>query len=1204
MKILVRTIAVVFIMLWCAADAYSQSTTNLGTEFWTAYMDHNNGASQGNTTSTTNQDNPRNIDTASLMSLYITSGVNTSGTITIADASFKPISFIVAANQVTIVTIPPIAFLANSTLSNKGIHIVTLKPVAIYAHIYAQSVSGATLLLPVSTLGKDYFSINFTQHSNAAPNNPAYSAFIVIATQDNTTVQITPAAAGLVDGHPPGQPFTISLSKGQLYQGLASSDLTGTKISSINSATGGCTKVAVFSGSSRVDVGCNPRFVTSDNLFQQVYPTASWGKNYITVPLSSRNYDVFRIILSTPATTTNPNIKINGTPVSIYSLANGYYEFSSQTPNVISSDQPIQVVQYAVSQDNTISCGAFPVDIGDPEMIFLNPLEQTVDHVTLYSTGNFKIIYSFINVVIKTADVPTFLIDGLPYKNFKLVADDPLYSFAQIPVQSGPQDIQSSTGSSQGTHTLSAGDGFNAIAYGFGEAESYGYAAGTNLQNLNENITFVNPTNNTQTQVNGCTGTLYKLQLTLPYPTTNIVWDFKNGSTYTDSSPQITSTTIVGNQTLYHYQYYKTVTYTTPGDTSIVTTVFDPVSGPCGNSDAVEFDFNISSPPVANFGVNSSCLGDTTLFTDKTNANGNAIKTWLWDFGDNTTSAVQNPKHLYAKPGSYKVTLTVANSNGCGTNTIQQVTIDHKPVAAFAVSAPACIGQDITFTDQSASADSKINQWIWDFGDGKKDTLNNNTPVKHNYANAGTDTVKLIVTTIGGCSSVVYAFPLVINTLPVVDFDAPSVCVDDNYAQFTNKSTIADNSASEFTYLWDFGDTGSDASNPNSSTLQNPEHKYHQAANYNVTLTVTSKYGCSVSKAQTFTVNGDQPAAHFLVENSNSLCSSDDVIFDDQSTVNFGDITKVVWYFDYNNNPTDAVIFSKDNIPADRKFSHNYGLFSTPLSKSYAVRMDVYSGIVCVNTIEQNIVVKANPLITISTIGPLCQSSPPVQIGENRNGFTGTGAFTGTGVTPQGLFDPAVSGVGVFTVNYTFMQADGCGYTTSQQVTVSNDPKVSLESDVYILEGAQVTLPAKASGDELTYQWTPSTGLSNNDVLNPVASPLDNTTYQLVVANTEGCNAAAQITVNVLKYPVIPNAFTPNGDGVNDTWDIKYLDTYPNNTVDIFNRYGEKVYSSVGYQSPWDGTYRGSVLPSGTYYYIINPKNGRKVISGSVTIVR
>jgi gliding motility-associated-like protein len=1153
-------------------------------------MDHNNGASRN-----------RGLDSASLMSLYITSAVNTTGTVTIADASFAPIPFTVTANQVTIVTIPPSAFLASAGTANKGIHIIALKPVAIYAHIYALGVSGATLLLPVSTLGKDYFSINYTQKSNAAPNDPAYSDFIVIATEDNTTVHITPAAP-LIDGHTNNLTFTLQLQKGELYQGLSSTDLTGTKITSINSSTGGCTKIAVFSGSSRMGIGCNSTYTTSDNLFQQVYPTASWGKNYITVPLESRNYDVFRIVLSNPATTTNPNVRLNSVQIPLSSFTNGYYEFPSQSPNMITADQPIQVVQYAVTQGNTIDCQVYGNDLGDPEMIFLNPLEQTLDHVTLYSTGNYEIQRSFINVLIKTSAVPTFMLDGSPYTNFTIVPNDPVYSYAQIPVQSGPQHTLVSAGT-QGTHTISAGDGFNAIAYGFGRYESYGYAAGTNLLNLNENIILANPANDAITHTNGCVGTTYKLQLTLPYKTTNIVWDLKSGTKYTDNNPQVISTTTKGTQTLYHYQYNNVVSYNKPGDTSVVATVFNPVAGDCGNNETVEFDFNISAPPIANFLANGFCLGDTTVFTDGTKVNGSFIKTWLWDFGDKTTSVRQNPKHLYASPGSYKVKLSVANVNGCGTDTTIVVNIDHKPVAAFITSPPDCVGQSITFTDKSTFADGKIVKWLWRFGDGATDTFTNNQPFNHVYANTGTDTVKLVVFTDAGCSSAVSQV-ITVSPVPVVDFNLPDVCLNDTYAQFTDKSRIADHSESTFTYLWDFGDPNANAANPNTSTQQNPKHKYSQANNYNVTLTVQSQYGCVFSKTQPFIVNGDTPVAAFSVENNTNLCSMDDVVFDDQSTVNFGNITKIVWYFDFNNQPADTVVILKGNIPADRKFHHNYGLFNSPLTKTYNVRMDVYSGITCTNTTQQNITVKANPLINLSQIGPLCQSAPPVQIIENKNDFKGTGTFSGIGVSPAGLFDPSSSGPGTFTINYTFAAQNGCDYSTSEQVTVNADPKVSISSDLVLLEGGQVTLPAKAGGDNLTYQWTPSTGLDHDNVLNPVARPSDNITYKLVVTNSSGCTTAAEVTVSVLKYPVIPNAFTPNGDGINDVWNIKYLDSYPNNTVDVYNRYGEKVYSSIGYPMPWDGKYRGADLPPGTYYYVINPKNGRKVMSGSVTIIR
>ena len=85
---------------------------------------------------------------------------------------------------------------------------------------------------------------------------------------------------------------------------------------------------------------------------------------------------------------------------------------------------------------------------------------------------------------------------------------------------------------------------------------------------------------------------------------------------------------------------------------------------------------------------------------------------------------------------------------------------------------------------------------------------------------------------------------------------------------------------------------------------------------------------------------------------------------------------------------------------------------------------------------------------------------------------------------------------------------------------------------------------------------------------------------------------------------MIPNTFSPNGDGIHDKWEISFLDSYPGATVEIYNRYGQIVFQSTGYKTPWDGTMKGNPLPAGTYYFIINPKNGRKQITGFVDIIR
>ncbi len=84
----------------------------------------------------------------------------------------------------------------------------------------------------------------------------------------------------------------------------------------------------------------------------------------------------------------------------------------------------------------------------------------------------------------------------------------------------------------------------------------------------------------------------------------------------------------------------------------------------------------------------------------------------------------------------------------------------------------------------------------------------------------------------------------------------------------------------------------------------------------------------------------------------------------------------------------------------------------------------------------------------------------------------------------------------------------------------------------------------------------------------------------------------------------IPNTFTPNNDGINDVWTIKDINEYPDALVQIFNRYGQRVFESKGYPTPFDGTMNGSPLPTGVYYYIINLNSKCSLISGSLTLIR
>ncbi|PWK78828.1 gliding motility-associated-like protein [Mucilaginibacter oryzae] len=1176
-----RALFSVALLLCFSFYAGAQGSTNQGTEFYTAYMAHINGAAGA----------PGAINGGSQMQLYITSDVNTTAIVEVADGSFSG-TFQVTAKDVTAVSIPASAFLGSQGTFLKAIHIKSLKPVAVYAHIFAESVSGATLLLPVNTLGKDYLSINYKQISNSnntgggnggGGNNegkPSYSTFAVIATEDNTTVEVTPSQT-LLDGKQAGVAFNLNLKKGEVYQALSETDLTGTRVRSIVTASGSCKKIAVFSGSSKISIGCQGTKGSSDNLFQQVYPLAVWGKNYMTVPLKSRIYDIIRVVPALPGTMVNINGKAT--------LINGMYtEFTSSVPNVITADKAVQVVQYAVTEGetNTSDCQLAPGDVGDPEMIYLTPIEQTLDHVTLNSTRNFNILTNYINVIIKSAAVPTFSLDGKPYTNFTPMPGTGDYSYAQIVV-------------SAGVHNIKASDGFNAIAYGFGRKESYGYAAGTNLKDLNEFITLINPVNKAST-LNGCTNTDYKLQLTLPYQTPKITWDLKDGSVpIVIDNPTPTGSVIKDSKVLYTYECPVKRMYP-DGDYSVTATVFNPVADECGSNEEINFDFNISVPPVVSFGFANTCFGSAVQFSDHTTSGTRQIKTWHWDFGDGITDVVQNPAHKYSKPGDYTVSLFATNENGCASlSDPVKVHVSIPPVAAFNAST-ACVGQDVIFTDNSTSKEGDIVSRQWDFGDGLPvETRTDHFPFKHLFTKAGDYVVKLTVTNTYGCTGDVITRVVTVYPVPVPDFLLPEACEGD-FAQFTDQSSIDDGTGADFTYQWNFGDPAATPGNPNISNQKNPVHRY-VAGIYQVSLTVTSKYGCSVTSApKSLTINGSKVKAALNVLNPADLCSNREVFFENYSTANYGQITRLEVTYDAADASTKVIY---DYPVYGQQLRHTYPSF-TRGTRNVTVRVVAYSGANCFDVAEVPVVLKGSPVVTFDPAPVFCIESPAYTLMPKLDGEAGNGVFSGKGVSSTGIFDPAVSGPGTFDIRYIYTTQNSCADTVTQQVTVDSPPFVSLGDSFTMLEGTKHILKPQVNDQNLSYKWYPATGLDHNDVANPTASPTEDITYHLTVTSAHMCKAEASVAVHVLKFLVIPKVFTPNGDGVNDFWDVKYLQTYPNNKVDVYNRYGERVYSSIGYSKPWDGRLNGSDLPPGTYYYIIDPKNGREVIAGNVTIIR
>ena len=457
-----------------------------------------------------------------------------------------------------------------------------------------------------------------------------------------------------------------------------------------------------------------------------------------------------------------------------------------------------------------------------------------------------------------------------------------------------------------------------------------------------------------------------------------------------------------------------------------------------------------------------------------------------------------------------------------------------------------------------------------------------------------------------GCSSIDSVI-VSIHPRPTINFITPAVCLNDATAQFNDNSYSKDISNLPFnSYHWNFDDVlNSTNTNPDTSIQINPSHKYNSAAVYNVQLKITSANGCIDSLTKAFTVNGSVPIADFTVINNTQLCDKDSVLIKDNSSVNFGSLTKVEIYWDAINQPSVAVT---DNYPSFGKvYKHKYAAIQPLASKNYTVRYVTFSGITCTNEVSRNITVLENPKATFTIIPSVCDNIPSFQITEAKEiyGMSGQSFYNGAGINSSGIFNPSVSGVGNFLIQYKFIANNGCVDTASQNITVWPHPQVSSGSpEIFVLDGFSATINASASGNQLSFLWTPSIYLDNNTLLTPTTTPHQNTKYTITATDINSCTNTDTVFVKVLFVPSVPNAFSPNGDGVNDKWEIKYLNDYPDCIVQIFTRTGQMVFQSVGYATKWDGTYNGTPLPIGTYYYIIQPKRGRSTMSGSVTIIR
>lgn len=253
-----------------------------------------------------------------------------------------------------------------------------------------------------------------------------------------------------------------------------------------------------------------------------------------------------------------------------------------------------------------------------------------------------------------------------------------------------------------------------------------------------------------------------------------------------------------------------------------------------------------------------------------------------------------------------------------------------------------------------------------------------------------------------------------------------------------------------------------------------------------------------------------------------------------------------------------------------------------------------------------------NPTVTLASSATSGCTYDQITLTATETGCTGTASFqwlvNGTPFAADtiGVLTSTFGSDAAVSVNLTC--SDPCSTPASSNTINLTITEVTADAgpNQIISPGESAVLNGSGGG---TYSWAPASTLSDPSSATTIASPVATTTYFLDVT-INGCTDQDEVTVYVVQPIQVPNTFTPNSDGTNDTWQIQNIENYPNCKVTVYDRWGQKVFNSIGYSNAnaWDGTSKTGRLPASTYYYVIDLNTGSgnsdgQIFSGSITLV-
>lgn len=1057
-----------------------------------------------------------------------------------ANGAFIPITLTIPANNTNSVDLTPFLSLiespAGDIVANSGLKIESTAQIGAFYELGATTNKEIFSLKGGKALGTNFYT-PFQKHWNNASTTPAsFSSIDIVASENNTTVLITPRTA--IIGHAQDVTFSVILNEGETYSArdmntLGSTSLAGSIISSNKPIA-----VTVFSGA-LTEGTC------SNSMGDQITNTNFTGQDF-AINKGTSSFD--RVYILAIQNGTGLTINNSSTTTALINWGETYEIDLNDPQTYIQTTKPVYVwhasgygCELTGAQVPHFSCA------GTYSTAFTRTSSDSLG-LFLYTRSGFENQFS-INGNASLITAPQFVNVPGTSGNYKMAAI--YFSTADIAV--GSYNEVTNSGDIFGLGMIQGNDGTGAGYAYLSQFESYPFALVGNDTTICANRTL---------PVDGLIG--------------------GGDITGTWSTSGFGSFALSSNTLSNEYLPSPLDTLVSPIRLILSST------GSCPNrKDTIELI--VSPAPIVSASANQSvCENNAIVQLAGAVAGGASTGTWT-TLGNGTflpdpdsLNAEYVPSPTDLSNGSVQLVLTSTNMANCEAESdTMQITFTAPPIVDVAVDTiSVCENAPIVSLSGSVSGSTSTGKWTTAGGGIFQP---NNLDLNANYQPSPTDIssgeVMLILESTGNGNCVPEYDSVLIVFTP-----SPTVNAGTNFLVCSNDASVDLNgviSGPTTTGIWSGGNGVYIGGDTTLTANYSPTAAEISSGNLFLTLTSTNNGGCA---SENDVVQISFVAPPFANFNFTERCVYDASDFTDFSLPGFGTLTSWEWDFGdtqtASNQNVSHSYASSGTYPVQLVVTSSVGCTDTITQNVDAFEVPVASYVASSDCPNNQIIVN------------FTDNSTTVNDAINYWFYDFGGAGSSATENPTQLF----SVNGNYQITHIVGTVNGCYDTLVQTLNVPPFPSAgfSYNTNNGLNIGAIFNF-INTSTNATTYYWEFGNGNTSTNE-DPSNTYFNNGTYVITqyVYGALGCSDSLSqtITINTVTNEIttlIPNAISPNGDGKNDIWKLDFINLlYPNARVEVYNQWGQQVFFSKGYNFAWDGIYAGELLPDGTYYYVID----------------